>query len=177
MDTALEPKILKNSTKIESKLALFNMSNSMMSKNTQNEMKKVVCKKVKKDEDKKVSSVKTNREFCMTMVDKLYDVKEQMTDNDTDLKNYWNTEMYSKEDNVDDYGNTMDNIMVKAERHTMNHKKQMVKQKRKRIPSTPSTRDDNIQLDSLGTGKISDMVQGDEMMRKFWENQECTEGV
>ena len=81
MDTALEPKILKNSKKIESKLALFNMSNSMMSKNTQNEMKKVVRKKVKKDEDKKVSSVKTNREFCMTMVDKLYDVKEQMTDN------------------------------------------------------------------------------------------------
>jgi len=40
MDTALEPIILKNSKKIESKLALFNMSNYMMSKNTQNEISK-----------------------------------------------------------------------------------------------------------------------------------------
>ena len=38
MDTALEPIILKNSKKIESKLALFNMSNYMMSKNSQNKM-------------------------------------------------------------------------------------------------------------------------------------------
>ena len=40
MDTALDSIILKNSKKIESKLALFNMSNSMMSKNTQNEISK-----------------------------------------------------------------------------------------------------------------------------------------
>jgi hypothetical protein len=50
------------------------------------------------------------------------------------------------------------------------------KQKKKLEPIVSNNREENIQLEQIQSEKISDMVDDDPMMKKFWDNQEATPG-
>lgn len=94
-----------------------------------------------------------------------------------DLEDYWNKEMHSGADNEMDEGeDLMDAVKNKALEQSVHHREGKKPKQKKRDTVVTSTRQDNILLDNVTGDKISDMVGGDPMMQKFWENQESTPG-
>lgn len=94
-----------------------------------------------------------------------------------DLQDFWNQEMHSGADEqLNEDENLMDAIKSRAMDQTTKHREQLRPSKKKRETVVSSARQDNIQLDSMNTGKISEMVGNDPMMQKFWANQESTPG-
>lgn len=97
----------------------------------------------------------------------------------SDLKDYWNVEMGSK-DQEDQENNLMDDVKRKTAELTIQRQESM-KSKTNRSKSScnslnkSSHRDDSIQLEHTHTEKISDMVS-DPHIKKFWEGQEATPG-
>ena len=105
--------------------------------------------------------------------------KKQIIDGGSDdLMDYWNAEMHSgADDNCDDETeDMMDQIKKRALDMTMTHKENLNKKPKRKETIVSSARQDNIQLDIIKPDKISDMVSGDPMMQKFWENQETSPG-
>jgi hypothetical protein len=93
-----------------------------------------------------------------------------------DLDDYWNKEMHSGVDNdMDENDDLMDAVKRRAMDQTQHHQETNKPKKKKCEPIVSSTRRDNIQLQNVGD-KISDIVSDDPVMKKFWENQECTPG-
>lgn len=118
------------------------------------------------------------RQLLVPMAEQSGIVKNSQTDKgDIDLENYWNKEMHSGMDNdMDDGDDLMDAVKRRALDQSQQHRESNKKQEKKREPIMSNTREENIKLDMVSGGKISDMVDGDPMMQKFWENQESTPG-
>jgi hypothetical protein len=94
-----------------------------------------------------------------------------------DLEDYWNKEMHSGVDNDMNEGEElMETVKNRALEQSMNHRETSKPKQKRREAVVTSTRQDNIRLDKANGDKISDMVGGDPMMQKFWENQESTPG-
>jgi hypothetical protein len=94
-----------------------------------------------------------------------------------DLEDYWNKEMHSGVDNdMDESEDLMETVKNRALEQSMHHRETSKPKQKKRETIVTSARDDNIRLDEVSGDKISDMVGGDPMMQKFWENQESTPG-
>jgi hypothetical protein len=94
----------------------------------------------------------------------------------SDLQDYWNSEMHSGVDEPLDQSDVlMDAVKNRAIDETSKHRESRPK-KKKRETITSSAREDNIQLDNVKGDKISDMVDNDPIMQKFWANQESTPG-
>lgn len=92
----------------------------------------------------------------------------------SELSDYWNSEMHSGvDDDIGDNDNLMESVMRRATEQSLNHKE--ISKPKKKSDSRSKTRDDNIQLQDVGD-KISDLVDDDPMMQKFWANQESTPG-
>jgi hypothetical protein len=90
-----------------------------------------------------------------------------------ELSDFWYKEMIiDKGDNERGDEDVMDSIKKKAVDQTMNHTTNIQQSQRKR--AAPSAgREDNLLV--TGGEKISDMVDDDDMMKKFWDNMEETE--
>lgn len=94
-----------------------------------------------------------------------------------DLEDYWNKEIHSGVDNdMNEEDDLMEQVKNRALEQSMQHRENNKKQPKRRETVVTSTRQDNIRLDNVSGDKISDMVSGDPMMQKFWENQESTPG-
>ena len=94
-----------------------------------------------------------------------------------DLEDYWNEEMHSGKDNeMDESEDLMEAVKQRALDQSMVHQESINKKEKRRDPIVSSARQDNIQLDNVSGDKISDMVNDDPMMKKFWDNQEATPG-
>ena len=94
-----------------------------------------------------------------------------------DLEDYWNKEMHSGVDNtMDESEDLMETVKNRALEQSMNHRESSKPKQKRRDTVVANARQDNIQLDAISGDKISDMVDGDPMMQKFWENQESTPG-
>ena len=92
-------------------------------------------------------------------------------DNSDELNDFWNDEMHSKIDNDIEENDIMDKVKHVALEQTMQYKEDSQKKKdKKREP------EDNIKTENISSDKISDMVNEDPIMKKFWENQESTPG-
>jgi hypothetical protein len=93
------------------------------------------------------------------------------TVDDNDLDNFWNTEIFSGvEDKDDEPDDIMEHVKRKALDVTSSYREQSKKEKKK-VQFEPSS---NVRVET--TDKISDMIDDDPMMQKFWENQESTPG-
>lgn len=94
-----------------------------------------------------------------------------------DLEDYWNKEMHSGVDNdMDASDDLMEAVKNRALEQSMQHRENHKPKQKRRETIVSSARQDNIRLDNVNGDKISDMVGGDPMMQKFWENQESTPG-
>lgn len=94
-----------------------------------------------------------------------------------DLEDYWNKEMHSGVDNdMDESEDLMEAVKNRALEQSIHHKEISKPKQKNRETIVTSARQDNIRLDNVSGDKISDMVGGDPMMQKFWENQESTPG-
>lgn len=94
-----------------------------------------------------------------------------------DLEDYWNAEMHS---GVDDSGDKSEDLMESVKQRaldqSMEHRENKNKKEKRRDTSVSSTKQDNIKMEKINGDRISDMVNDDPMMKKFWDNQECTPG-
>jgi hypothetical protein len=94
-----------------------------------------------------------------------------------DLEDYWNKEMHSGVDNdMDESEDLMEAVKNRALEQSVHHRETGKPKQKRRETVVTSARQDNIVLDTVTGDKISDMVGGDPMMQKFWENQESTPG-
>ena len=94
----------------------------------------------------------------------------------SDLEDYWNNEMHSGIDDDTNEDDLMEEVKNRALEQSIHHRENNSKQKKRKEKVVTSSRQDNIRLDKVNEDKISDMVDGDPMMQKFWENQENTPG-
>ena len=94
-----------------------------------------------------------------------------------DLEDYWHNEMHSSldGDTVDDDGTAdiMDGVKKRALDQSMQHRESSKPRKKKKDVVVSNSREDNVPIDNT---RISDMVGNDQMMQKFWQNQETTPG-
>lgn len=92
-------------------------------------------------------------------------------DDNDDLNDFWNDEMHSNLDNDIEENDVMEKVKHIALEQTVKYKDDSRKKKeKKREP------EDNIKTENISSDKISDMVNEDPIMKKFWENQESTPG-
>jgi hypothetical protein len=96
---------------------------------------------------------------------------------DYDLEKYWNKEMHSGvDDEVDEADDLMNSVKRQAFDQSIQHRDRIKTEPKKKSPITPNTRQDNIKLENINSDKISDMLDDDPMMKRFWENRESTPG-
>jgi hypothetical protein len=90
-----------------------------------------------------------------------------------DLESFWNDEMNSgvDEEYADDKA---DKVRSRAMDAAMETRKQSTK-KTKRIAPAVSNPGDAARMDNIQPDKISEMIDDDPIMRKFWENQETSD--
>lgn len=93
-----------------------------------------------------------------------------------DLQDYWNTEMHSKADNDHPDDTIMEHAKNKAVEISTKRQESTARKKKRIVPEISNNREDNIQLEQIQGEKISDLVDSDPMMQKFWDNQETTPG-
>jgi hypothetical protein len=95
----------------------------------------------------------------------------------SDLQDYWNSEMHNGTDNDSPGDDAMDNVKNKALEASIKHQESVSKQKKRvTAPLVTNNREENIQLEHIQSDKISDLVDNDPVMQKFWDNQETTPG-
>lgn len=95
-----------------------------------------------------------------------------------DLQDYWNAEMHSNmDDECDEDADLMDQVKRKALDQSMEHKDQLAKKEKRRDPIVGNSRQDNLMMGGIVPDKISDMIDNDPIMQRFWENQEETPGM
>lgn len=93
-----------------------------------------------------------------------------------DLHDYWNSEMHSgKDEQLDASEDLMEGVKNRALEQSQQHREAQPKKKTSK-PVVSSAREDNIQLETMQGDKISDLVDNDPIMKKFWDNQESTPG-
>lgn len=92
-------------------------------------------------------------------------------DDSDDLNDYWNSEMHSNLDNDNEENDVMEKVKHMALEQTVQYKEDSNKKKDKKRES-----EDNVKTENISSDKISDMVNEDPIMKKFWENQESTPG-
>ena len=99
-----------------------------------------------------------------------------------DLTDFWNSEMHSGVDDDGDDNDSNRDSMIKqrAMEQSMEHREQAKKkpgrQEVKMQQGQGLPRGDNVHMGDLKMDRISDLVDDDPMMAKFWENQESTPG-
>lgn len=94
----------------------------------------------------------------------------------SDLEDFWNGEMHNGTDNEHPDDTLMETVKNKALDVSMKRQETTPKLKKRSNPIISSSRNDNIQLEQIKGNKISDLVDNDPMMQKFWANQESTPG-
>jgi vacuolar-type H+-ATPase subunit F/Vma7 len=94
----------------------------------------------------------------------------------SDLQDFWDSEMHNGKDNDNNDDNVMESVKNKAMEVSIQRQESTPKQKKKLEPIVSNNREENIQLEQIQSEKISDMVDDDPMMKKFWDNQEATPG-
>lgn len=95
-----------------------------------------------------------------------------------DLENYWNAEMHSGVDESGDGGDEdlMESVKQRALDQSMEHRENIKAKEKRRDNIVSSAKQDNIKVEKINSDRISDMVNDDPMMKKFWDNQECSPG-
>jgi hypothetical protein len=82
-----------------------------------------------------------------------------------DLDDYWNKEMHSKDDDVDE------DEMDKVKNRALDQSVKRTTSSKKKPPVKEDDEPDNIQLKDLDS-----IIDDDPIMQKFWANQESTPG-
>lgn len=118
----------------------------------------------------------TGNEEIMKFLTVKNTIKKRITapvkaENNDDLNDFWNTEMHSNLDNDIEENDIMEKVKHKALEQTVQHTEDIQRKKDKKEKKI-----ENIKTEDLSSDKISDMVNEDPIMKKFWENQESTPG-
>lgn len=94
----------------------------------------------------------------------------------TDLQDFWNNEMHNGTDNDRPDDGVMEAVKDRAMKASVERQESRPKQKKRVKSAIANNREENIQLEQIQGNKISDFVDNDPMMQKFWDNQESTPG-